>query len=149
MGMIIKNGVVYAGGGGGSSSHEYSTTERVVGKWVDGSNLYEKTYIFGINDLHERAASSSEIHGQFWLQESSALMWIEKGFIFSESVSILSNPVNYPTRGEYIRSNIQCKSDINGGKPFIYYEQTYSASSYYTYRDSIQFIFVIRYVKNT
>ncbi len=26
---------------------EYSTTERVVGKWVDGSDIYEKTYNFG------------------------------------------------------------------------------------------------------
>jgi len=30
------------GGGGGSSS--YSTTEHVIGKWIDGSNLYEKTF---------------------------------------------------------------------------------------------------------
>lgn len=43
MGMIIKNGVVYAGGGGGSYSHEYSTTEKVVGTWIDGSNVYERT----------------------------------------------------------------------------------------------------------
>lgn len=44
MGMIIKNGVVYAGGGGGSSSHEYSTTEKVIGTWIDGSDVYEKTF---------------------------------------------------------------------------------------------------------
>jgi len=31
------------GGGGGSSTHEYSTDEQVVGKWIDGSDLYEKT----------------------------------------------------------------------------------------------------------
>lgn len=42
MGMIIKNGVVY-GGSSGSSSIEYSTTEKVVGKWIDGSNVYERT----------------------------------------------------------------------------------------------------------
>lgn len=30
-------------GGGGSSSHDYSTTEKVVGKWIDGTtNVYEK-----------------------------------------------------------------------------------------------------------
>lgn len=31
------------GGSGGSSSHEYSTTEKVVGKWTDGTtDVYEK-----------------------------------------------------------------------------------------------------------
>ena len=28
---------------GGSSSHEYSTTEQVVGTWIDGRDVYEKT----------------------------------------------------------------------------------------------------------
>lgn len=31
------------GGGGGSSSHTYSTAEQVVGTWIDGSTVYEKT----------------------------------------------------------------------------------------------------------
>lgn len=30
-------------GGGGSSMHNYSTDEQVVGTWIDGSILYEKT----------------------------------------------------------------------------------------------------------
>lgn len=30
------------GGGGGGSSHDYSTEERVVGKWIDGRDVYEK-----------------------------------------------------------------------------------------------------------
>lgn len=31
------------GSGGGSSSHDYSTTEKVVGKWTDGTtDVYEK-----------------------------------------------------------------------------------------------------------
>lgn len=33
-------GNVHIGGGGG---HTYSTTEQVVGTWIDGSPLYEKT----------------------------------------------------------------------------------------------------------
>lgn len=32
------------GGGGGTSSDDYSTTERVVGTWIDDRPLYEKTY---------------------------------------------------------------------------------------------------------
>ena len=33
---------------GGSSGHNYSTTEQVVGTWIDGSTLYEKTQYGGI-----------------------------------------------------------------------------------------------------
>lgn len=29
---------------GGGSGHNYSTTEQVVGTWIDGSTIYEKTY---------------------------------------------------------------------------------------------------------
>ena len=29
--------------GGGSSTHDYSTTEQVVGTWIDGKPVYEKT----------------------------------------------------------------------------------------------------------
>ena len=36
-----KNGAVSGGG------HTYSTTEQVVGTWIDGSTLYEKTINFG------------------------------------------------------------------------------------------------------
>ena len=35
--------------GGGSSSHTYSTTEQVVGKWIDGSDVYEKTIVLREN----------------------------------------------------------------------------------------------------
>ncbi len=31
-------------GGGGSNSHTYSTTEQIVGTWIDGATVYEKTF---------------------------------------------------------------------------------------------------------
>lgn len=34
-----------ASGGGGSSSHSYSTSEQVVGTWIDGSTVYERTVV--------------------------------------------------------------------------------------------------------
>lgn len=37
------NEIAAGGGGGGGSSHNYSTTEQIVGTWIDGSTLYEKT----------------------------------------------------------------------------------------------------------
>lgn len=42
MGKILLNGIEYSSGG--SSSHIYSTTEQVVGKWIDGKPIYEITY---------------------------------------------------------------------------------------------------------
>ena len=51
MGMIIMNGKEYAGSG--SEWHEYSTEEKVVGKWIDGKPVYEKTWEFGSNIIVE------------------------------------------------------------------------------------------------
>ena len=36
-------GVKFGGGSGGSSSVNYSTTEHIVGTWIDGSDVYEQT----------------------------------------------------------------------------------------------------------
>lgn len=36
-------GTIYDFAGGGSATHNYSTTEQVVGTWIDGKTLYEKT----------------------------------------------------------------------------------------------------------
>lgn len=41
MGKILLNGIEYSSGG---EYHVYSTTERVVGKWIDGKPIYEKTW---------------------------------------------------------------------------------------------------------
>lgn len=54
----LTDGIAYfikdaGGGGGGSSSHNYSTTEQVIGTWIDGKPLYEKTYV--INALPSSA----------------------------------------------------------------------------------------------
>lgn len=38
------------GGGGGSSAIEYSTTEKKIGKWIDGSDLYQITFTGTGND---------------------------------------------------------------------------------------------------
>lgn len=41
----LTDGIAYFikdAGGGGSSSHNYSTTEQVIGTWIDGKPLYEK-----------------------------------------------------------------------------------------------------------
>ena len=44
MGKIMKRGISYSGGGSGSS-HTYSTSEQLIGKWIDGKDLYETTIV--------------------------------------------------------------------------------------------------------
>lgn len=53
--------------GGGSSQnkgHEYSTEETIVGKWIDGKTLYEKTFINAISDSREYSlvANTSDLN---------------------------------------------------------------------------------------
>lgn len=43
MGKIMLNSRQYAGGG---DYHEYSTAEHIVGTWIDGSPVYEKTIYY-------------------------------------------------------------------------------------------------------
>lgn len=58
MGKMMLNGKEYAGSGGGAS-HTYSTTEQVVGTWLDGKPLYEKTFEW--NNVYCGNESSSEM----------------------------------------------------------------------------------------
>lgn len=46
-GKFMMNGIEYLGGGSGELAHHYSTTEQVIGTWIDGKPLYEKTVDFG------------------------------------------------------------------------------------------------------
>lgn len=43
MGKMILNGKEYVGG---ENWHKYSTSERIVGEWIDGKPLYEKVVTF-------------------------------------------------------------------------------------------------------
>lgn len=44
MGKIMLNSKQYTGGG---EFHEYSTSEQIVGTWIDGSSVYEKVIELG------------------------------------------------------------------------------------------------------
>lgn len=43
----------------GSASHTYSTTEQVVGKWIDNSDLYEKSYQVNLTNHSDNIIDSS------------------------------------------------------------------------------------------
>lgn len=59
-------------GGGGSSGHNYSTTEQVIGTWIDGKPLYEKTFVqqlsgtTGTIDISALNVSEAFISGGFY-----------------------------------------------------------------------------------
>ena len=44
--IIYKITAVKFNGSGGSGSVDYSTTEHKIGTWIDGSDLYERTYLY-------------------------------------------------------------------------------------------------------
>lgn len=56
-GITITNNVISAtGGGGGGDTHTYSTEEQIVGTWVDGKPIYERT----VTGIRVSYSSSSE-----------------------------------------------------------------------------------------
>lgn len=139
----------------GTLAHHYSTAEHVVGTWIDGKPLYEKTYIFTISDL-DGTYDATTIDGRFQLSRVPYdMIWIEKGFINYRNASASTNTIrsvliNYPNwendRG--IRTNIQVTSAFYDGYPYIYHKQTYSPGLIARVND-LEFIFVIRYTKTT
>lgn len=151
------NGVLdelYAPSGGGGSGHDYSTSEQIIGKWIDNKPLYEKTYAFKIADLVAGTINSSLMDGQLHLDHISYdMIRIANGDIImgsGTSGTIVSNPVNYPSGSTYIRANVQKQSGVNGGYPFIYLNMSYAVGSqFYTNRNLITFDITMQYTKTT
>ena len=108
--------VAQSGGGGGGSSHNYSYTEQVMGTWIDGKPLYEKTI-----EISSLALSTQGVLGYYgrvnipdyisnvskiWLQPNSYYLLndAQRGFLFwaDEGNGYLDIFV------EYNRSNKDC-----------------------------------------
>ena len=53
MGKLMFNGIDYTGGAS-NNGHTYSTDEQVVGTWIDGSPVYERTVV-AIGDMTQNA----------------------------------------------------------------------------------------------
>lgn len=64
--------------GGNSSGHNYSTEEQIVGTWIDGSPVYEKTINFGAlpNNTEKSVAHSIS---------NVDKIWVSDGFVFTSS----------------------------------------------------------------
>lgn len=95
--MAWYNAGLGSSGGGGSSNHNYSTSEQIVGTWIDGSTLYEKTVQVSIN--------SSGVY-QLWVENSVRIRNYVGAFVFRSSGSTLS----LSSRAD----SSQYKAELNG-----------------------------------
>lgn len=93
MGKLMKNGICYSGVGG-TSSNNYSTEEQVVGTWIDGKPLYQKT--IKIPDI-DKGMSSTKLY-------KHNIENIEYIFCIDALVVILSTGFSYPVPFSWINN---------------------------------------------
>ena len=150
MGKIFLNSKQYAGGG---DYHEYSTAEHIVGTWIDGSTLYEKTYVFGKSDLYGGEISADKISGKIDIDRIGyGVIFITDSFYaHTKSSGQISTPSNYPIARTqnpfYVRINVTNDGTSNSGYDYLYYEQTYGSSDAYNANDFEIFV-TLRYTKS-
>ena len=115
---VSIDGTIYdiqgSGGGGGSSSHIYSTTEHVVGIWIDGSDLYEKTInLTGTYQGDSTIDISSYLIGNENIIESVGYL----SYVYSGNT--YKQPINgYYANLEYRVNKYQLKLSFGSGSSF-------------------------------
>lgn len=119
----------------GSGGANYSTTEHVVGTWIDGKTLYEKTFLWTWADVQSGSASGGRTQGEFdtTFGDEIDMIWIDFGNSYikftgtnADNASIVSQPLTYATAGGgYTRINIQRKPSMNNNKMFCWFDATY------------------------
>ena len=124
MGRIFYNGSLYSG----NASHNYSTDEQVVGTWIDGKPLYEKTIArtFTGDEAYTVFASGIDIafiQSCFFEYTSGSNRYMSPYYISS------ANPAN----------NISMNSDVSSGALSLV-NQT---------RSSKYFVVTVRYTKSS
>lgn len=141
---------------GADATHAFSTTPQIVGKWVDGKDIYEQTYVFTVNDFHGSTVDSAQMKGQFWTDIPTTYdsIWIDYGNSFLMNTNhTTSNPKSHPLNylaagaGTFTRTNIQRTNTSNNGKPFVYFENTYTASEWYSIRSDLRWYITIRWTE--
>lgn len=131
----LTDGIAYfikdAGGGGGSSSHNYSTTEQVIGTWINSKPVYEKTFVFTPTAL----TTLIDVSG---LQIEDL---IERKGTFTRNAggTIQQKAIEYRTESSaYNNYGIQCElRDTN----------LYVSITGYTYTEITQFRITLQYTK--
>lgn len=124
MGRIFYNGRQYSG----NDSHNYSTDEHVIGTWIDGKPLYEKTIArpFSADEAYTVFASGIDIafiESCFFEYTSGSNRWMSPYYMSSSNVA----------------NNISLNSDVSSGALTLV-NQT---------RSSKYFVVTVRYTKSS
>ena len=113
----------------GGDSHTYSTTEQVVGKWIDGSDVYEKSYQFTLasdNSYHVQTLDTIVNINNVWIKEGYGIN-TDSNAKYSSVIGLYnSNPTETDVAG-YLRydSNnelkfeYRCGSFMHGGTAYL------------------------------
>ena len=147
-----NNGKIYFITDAPSNPVDYSTSEKVIGHWIDGSILYERTFYFDLDDMAGGTQSSSVINGRFDLPHVAyGDLWIEQAFLINDvpdsTLTIKSLPLpTIQNNGGYIRVQVQ-QTSSNDGYPFIYMDVQWSISQLFSKKDDVHYGFVVRYTK--
>lgn len=124
------NGKEYAGSG--SEWHEYSTEEKVVGKWIDGKPLYEKV-------VQANCSFTTHFNGDIYggnIDLSSYLPSdIDKAFVITDKSYYM--PSSTQKRTFYFAQH-----EKDNGYGWFYCHVMYS-------RQNVDCVFVIQYTKTT
>ncbi|MGJ1042731.1 hypothetical protein ACR77V_12905, partial [Staphylococcus epidermidis] len=117
---IAVNGTTYnlyapTSGGGG---HNYSTTEQVIGTWIDGSTLYERTYDLG---------SDLTLQDSTWTDTGISTPTNANRCIKAEGVQ--SDGTSTCIMATVASTNISVQSTKNGGDSVRYVTLQYTKTS--------------------
>ena len=135
---------------------EYSGTETKIGTWVDGKDLYAKTYVFTSTDLDDATIDTTVIQGGMNLDiEAYDTIFVDFGasFMFDSNQTtngVKVQPLNYSapdSSNSYTRTNLQLRSTVNDGKPYVYFKNTYSSGSWYDDIAHVKWFLVVKYTK--
>lgn len=70
-----------SGGGGGGGSHTYSTTEQIVGTWIDGSDVWERTINIEEATIHGDTSFTIDIETNIGVLIEHSLMYRDIAFL--------------------------------------------------------------------
>lgn len=86
-GLALKGGLTISGGGGGEIKVKYSLEELVVGEWLDGRPLYQKTMIVPIDHTKNTVTYNHGISnlGQV-ISYSGFMLELDNGIIYNRFI---------------------------------------------------------------
>lgn len=119
------------GGGGGDNKHHYSTEEQIVGTWLDGSTIYEKTFSDVLPVIVDNVFSSKTV-------DLSSLN-IKDIIDYDVVIKQIVNDLNIFVKTPYLtNAGLQIKSNVDAGN-YISIISNASAYSECTFKATIKY----------